>query len=332
MSFKLLFYYRSHTLATIIKAIPVDENTFIPFEELNWETVSLWRILTDYLKERNEFDDVLDKILPDLVDFCEYIQKYCKSRRKPETDTDFLEQNFILEQLLIIASGYDISDVVVRRTLMKTISDLLQNNDLSPQAINIGVLILKNCIVNIDRLCGFVCELISEIKYPSETETATRLHDELFELKDRYQTTNLELITNTNAEDYLAAAEQQQKLTELQVLIKSKENELNTVNEMKVNSDPDTIKKYLNITAALLALPDITELTPNLISLKENVVQDCLIHPDEEIKTIALMCYVLCCLVDEATAKTGIHICAIPVSYFKNMYFFKYIIVRFLDY
>lgn len=65
--------FRTNTLSNTLEAIPVDENNTVPFEKLNWETIILWRVLVQYLRQN---ESALSSILPDAVHFCEYIQKY----------------------------------------------------------------------------------------------------------------------------------------------------------------------------------------------------------------------------------------------------------------
>lgn len=303
-----------------LQAVPVDENAKIPYDQLNWDTVLLWTVLTQYLRQ-NQFDDVLDKILPDLVNFCDYILEYCKWQQESETQRDSLEAQFILQQLLTIASNYDISDVVTRNTLIKSTRTLLETANLNVEAINIAMKILEKCIPNTETRCKFVTEITSEIIYTTN-DKIIQPQEDLVELKNRYLSVTAEMISSKNAEDYLKAAKYQEELNKIKILIENKENTLNQQSEIERKTDCNIIQKYLNIAIALLNSPKITVLTPTLMTLKEDIVQEYLIHPDPNIKAQALKVYVLCCLLDEDNAKTGIHICAIPVSniYLLNMY------------
>lgn len=273
------------------------------------ETIIFWRVFVQYLRQTEEFDEVLSKILPDLVNFCEYIQEYCKWSQKSE-----LEQQFILEQLLIIAMDYDIGDVVARESLKQCVNSLLQNFELCAEVIKITMRILERCIPAVETRCYYVSEIISEIMFPTDNTELTQIQDNLIEMKNQYQMLTLQLVTSKNAEDYLKAADYQEQLNELKLAIKTSEDHISKLSELITKkTDSDTVKKYLDIAAALLSSPQITVLIPTLISLKEDVIQECLIHSEESIKAKALKCYALCCLIDEPTAKIGIHICSIPV-------------------
>lgn len=54
-----------------INALPFEDDT-IPFEKLNWETILFWRILVQQVRKCGYSDE---KFVPDLVTFCEYIEK-----------------------------------------------------------------------------------------------------------------------------------------------------------------------------------------------------------------------------------------------------------------
>lgn len=239
--------------------------------------------------------------------------RYCIWKPKAETEAGLMEQQFILQQLLIIALDYDISDVVARRSLEHCISTLLQNVDLNTNVIDLTMRILERCIPNVERRCYYVSEIIGEIMYPTNTPELIQTQDDFREMKNQYQIVTMNKISSEKAEDYLKAAECHKQLEELKVAIKDKEIEINKQMQVTRKTDVCTIKKYLDIAAALLSSAQVTALTPNLTSLKDEVIQECLIHYDEDVKAKALKCYVLCCIVDEATAKCGIHICAIPI-------------------
>lgn len=227
-----------------------------------------------------------------------------------------MEHQFVLEQLLIISMSYDISDVLCRNTLKQTVATILQNCDIREKAITVAVQIIEHCVPNVEQRCHCISEIIAEIMCPSDNRDLNSVREELTIIKEEYQMATLSKIRCVNEEDYLQAAEHQKRLDELEGAIKSKEAELNAETETSKTSDPDSIKKYLDIAAALLCSPQITALSPTLVSLKQDVIQECLMHPNESIQTKALKCYVLCCLVDKASAKIGIHICSVPVSFY----------------
>lgn len=122
-------------------------------------------------------------------------------------------------------------------------------------------------------------------------------------------------------ENFSEADADQQKLIELEAAIASKREEMEKLGQLVKTTDVHIIEKYLNIAAGLLISPRITSLSPALSTLKQDVIQDHLIHPVEAIRAKALKCYGLFCIIDEKTANIGIHICSMPVS--SLLYFFS---------
>lgn len=86
--------------------------------------------------------------------------------------------------------------------------------------------------------------------------------------------------------------------------------------EIKLKTfDTVMLEKVLNIIEAFLSLPSVTSLNPMLRTLKETIIQEVLMHDDEIIKSKALICYGLCCVIDLKTAETGIHLFCAFVSF-----------------
>lgn len=110
------------------------------------------------------------------MDFC----RYCKWKSQPEVTTDDLEQQYVLEQFLIIIKGYDFGDAAGRQYLIKFIQHLLQKEQLNCKLIELCMIILQEIMPNINALSTFVCETISEIIFPNETSEAEK--DKQFEV------------------------------------------------------------------------------------------------------------------------------------------------------
>lgn len=105
-----------------------------------------------------------------------HICSYCKWKPKSELFIDFLEQQFIIQQLLLILRDYDLGDAASRQHLNKFITHFLQSEErLDIKVINMCIEILENSITNVDARCKFVCEvIISEILYPLNCEETAK--------------------------------------------------------------------------------------------------------------------------------------------------------------
>jgi|FrelakmetLWP11LW_1041352.scaffolds.fasta_scaffold219721_1 hypothetical protein len=98
----------------------------IPQDKLNSETVTYWRHLVKYVHEQvqkgvAEAEPFLEKILPELSDFCGYVRKYFSeitTAREQMTEEEKLENDeesessFIGLSLLEITAFFDLSEEV----------------------------------------------------------------------------------------------------------------------------------------------------------------------------------------------------------------------------
>lgn len=91
-------------------------------------------------------------------------------------------------------------------------------------------------------------------------------------------------------------------------------NSSNFPAQIKKRTDIPTIVKYLDIAAGLLISPQVIELNSTLKALKDDIIQELLIHNNDNVRAKALRCYCLCCIIDKECASAGIHIFSIPVK------------------
>lgn len=126
----------------------------------------------------------------------------------------------------------------------------------------------------------------------------------------------LQLKENAVKEESFKEAEKySSEINDIKLLIQKAEEELKKCEQVVKRTDVPTLETYLDIAAALLCSPQVTELSPTLVSLKEDV-EILLIHTNDSVKTKALKCYALFCLINKKCAQIGIHICSAPVSFF----------------
>jgi condensin complex subunit 3 len=60
--------------------VPHQKDKMIPLEKLTSENALYWRCLAQYLHaEGAEVEEELDKIIPNLTPFCQYIRRYISS-------------------------------------------------------------------------------------------------------------------------------------------------------------------------------------------------------------------------------------------------------------
>jgi len=107
----------------------------IPKDQLNPETVTYWKNLTKFLNEEarekgiEEADAYLEKVLPELSNFCDYVRKFfddavggksdgasaeegTTSNEAAEDSTDDVDINFVGKALIEMTTYFDLSEEV----------------------------------------------------------------------------------------------------------------------------------------------------------------------------------------------------------------------------
>lgn len=250
------------------------------------------------------------------------------------TEIEFIHFQFILKQLFLITKDYDLSDVASRNCLNNVIYATLVRSVVIFDVPDVIVMNLDASIPNTDNRARFVSELVSELLFPmdgqdEECRRVLERNDQITELKTKL----LDLCASKRAaiasEDFLRADDLQQEIVAVQAKILELENVKLEASQAaaaqsaassicgQIKDDPSvvpTIIKCLYIVEALLKSPTVTQLTPSLRMLQQNVVQELLIHSNGCVRVKALKCYALCCCVDEKTARIGMQIFCKPVS------------------
>lgn len=115
-------------------------------------------------------------------------------------------------------------------------------------------------------------------------------------------------------ENFIEAERIKKEIIELNIAYKELKNSQSVPQQVQKRTDVPTIIKYLDVAASLLLSPQITELNSTLRALKDDVIQELLIHDNDSVRAKALRCYALCCIVDKECASSGIHIFSTPVN------------------
>lgn len=116
------------------------------------------------------------------------------------------------------------------------------------------------------------------------------------------------------AENFVEADRLKKEIIEVNAAYKELKNSQNVPQQVQKRTDIPTVIKYLDVAASLLLSPQITKLNSTLRALKDDVIQELLIHDNDNVRAKALRCYALCCIVDKECASTGIHIFSTPVK------------------
>lgn len=175
-----LYLIRNTSLNTLLEQLPIDKETkLIPVNKLTSETVLYWKCLVKYLQNESCTEE-LERILPELSTFCNYISDFLMTISMPQTETWVNHMNkFILLQLFEITTTYDLSDEVGRKNLNDLIRNTLMGNFWTEKIIECIVAHLQYVIPDVHTRLDTLANIISEIRLPlKEVMTQTQISEE----------------------------------------------------------------------------------------------------------------------------------------------------------
>ncbi|KAJ8947573.1 hypothetical protein NQ318_010085 [Aromia moschata] len=315
-------FFKDKPLTELSRVLPINKNRLIEIEDLNWESAAYWRIYAEFLN-KNDLEEELEAVLPEFVYFSQYLKEYYTQFRKEVTAVEFLQQQFIIKQFFLLIKTYDFADVSNRRHLNALVSHILDKAVLMSDVTEAVVTTLEYSIPNIDSRCQFISEIISEIMYPMNSEECQRQVEEReFQLSQIRVKLNCLLEEQSEAvrqEDYMEAERIKHEIEAAHADLKNlKDAQISPQHQIQKRTDIPTILKYLDVAAALLLSPQVTKLQASLIALKDEVIQELLIHDSDNVRVKAMRCYALFCIVDKQCAMTGIHIFCTPIFAYQN--------------
>lgn len=252
----------SNSLDTIVNDfLPfINEKHVIPLDKLDAESAYYWCWICNKCKENGpengdnsdvqqdeqtltnkqiESDDYLDKLLPSLTEFCDYIQESIKKfdsdkLDKPSENRLHIENSFILKQLIKMLLYVDFSDVHGKKTLTNLCHDLFANKNYSFLFESI-MKVYKRLIPNLQTRINNLVELVSDLKDPAQPmATQSNQNDQDKSTTESNNLNTNEMNLNTNMEPQLNSRELALKISELKFQrFKLKDNFDNLYKEIK---------------------------------------------------------------------------------------------------
>lgn len=71
----LYYFYRNFPIKEVIDVLMLNDQKLVPFEKINYDVITYWRLLVNYLQNSEE-TEYLDNVIPELMPFCKYIERY----------------------------------------------------------------------------------------------------------------------------------------------------------------------------------------------------------------------------------------------------------------
>ncbi|CAD1469487.1 unnamed protein product [Heterotrigona itama] len=309
--------FKNTSLNTLLEQLPIDKETkLIPVNKLTSETVLYWRCLVKYL-QNGSCTEELERILPELSTFCNYISDFLMTISTPQNETWVNHMHkFILLQLFEITTTYDLSDEVGRKNLNDLIRNILMGNFWTEKIIECVVAHLQYIIPDVHTRLDTLANIISEIRLPlKEVMTQTQISEEQqHEINIKRAKLKVQLL-ELKEEEYQAIQDKQyleadnlknqiNKLNEEIIKLSEKPQTETIINEeIKEKSDSATMIKCLTIICTMMQ--SVTALTPTLKSFMQ-IALDSLDHPSDTVHILALKAVSICCILNKELAKQHI--------------------------
>ncbi|XP_030762199.1 condensin complex subunit 3-like isoform X1 [Sitophilus oryzae] len=311
------FYFKSRSLQETKDVLNLNKDKIIPYENLNWETISFWKLFVEFLKENEKFEDEVENVIPEVAYFMTYIKGFLETNDYAD---NFIEKQFILNQLFHMLKFYDYSDPPTRQSLNKLVSYALKKFDFVDEVVEEIIDCLKLSIPDAELRSRFACEIISDLLYPVDVEQAVVLENQR-EVKLAKLKTDIIVLQGEQQDavaktDYLEAGRLKEKIDYLNVQLSNLKNEAvrSASEEVKKKTDLLTVNNCLNIAFGILRTLGMSQLTSSLKSLKVDVIEEFLTFNNDIVRMKAFRCYAICCIYDKATAMNGIHMFALPIA------------------
>ncbi|XP_030762203.1 condensin complex subunit 3-like isoform X2 [Sitophilus oryzae] len=249
------FYFKSRSLQETKDVLNLNKDKIIPYENLNWETISFWKLFVEFLKENEKFEDEVENVIPEVAYFMTYIKGFLETNDYAD---NFIEKQFILNQLFHMLKFYDYSDPPTRQSLNKLVSYALKKFDFVDEVVEEIIDCLKLSIPDAELRSRFACEIISDLLYPVDVEQAVVLENQR-EVKLAKLKTDIIVLQGEQQDavaktDYLEAGRLKEKIDYLNVQLSNLKNEAvrSASEEVKKKTDLLTVNNCLNIAFGIL--------------------------------------------------------------------------------
>ncbi|KAG7891812.1 hypothetical protein KL936_001755 [Ogataea polymorpha] len=307
----------------VVAKITFDEQIM---RALTPETSLLLRVYYQHCNDTNKITQI-EKYFPEAAQFADILSGYFAKRKeilivlnqqKPlleaESSVDMTELDdldFILRQLLIVASEYDYSDEFGRSRMLNTLRAVLTGDHLSDNLIEVLMLCIHKLSISERDFTQMIVEIINDLK-DSAYEKQNTLEEGIVGQSSRVED---DLAANYDEDDdddensFHSARDLSRSL--IDSANRSMQQELKQVAELS----PENLIECLTIARRMLELVN-KPLKDNitLMSILDSLIRPSIRRSETEIRKLGLICLGLCCILDKELAADSIFICAIFVT------------------
>lgn len=236
----------------------VDENKLVPIGDLTPESVVYWKDLVLFLRSQaengiEEAETHLEKILPELSVFCDYMQTFFENftktvdREPSKSEEEEVAALFIGKKLIEIAGLYDYSDESGRRKLLRLIIGLLSSRLISSSFVGPLMKIYHLIQTKAEAKVQEIAEVIADLRDPLTTNTQGKL----------FQSQQVELTNSQKPVDAIVNAKEDEKLRQMRVDLAKLRLQVNEVTE-ELNVAVNNMD-YIRAQELKILLTDVTD-------------------------------------------------------------------------
>ncbi|KAK9888126.1 hypothetical protein WA026_000397 [Henosepilachna vigintioctopunctata] len=318
-------FLKAHSFSDVVKCLPINKkDKVVPVDLIHLESALYWSILVSYLRNRDDSDDYLQDILPELTAFSNYIERVIKEKSATAMDEwENLEYQNIILQLFKMASGYDMSDEVGRKTFYNLILQILSTYKFQQKVITIIINVAAQLNQNICTLTTDMCQVISEIREPliddiPSEETLRARNFQMSQLKVKIH--NLEIAEEDalKIKDFQHANIVHNELKECQRQFEVLTNTFSQSEKVRTSKDdPETICRCLDILIGLLQTPSIIKMSEALLTCKDEFLMPLMNNNISDIHWRFILCLGLFSVIDKDIAFQHANFMCLPIATYR---------------
>ncbi|XP_071168942.1 condensin complex subunit 3-like [Mytilus edulis] len=302
--------FKHTSTAELIKNFDIlNEKVLIPQEKLNAESVMYWNMLCKHIHGLGtDFDADLEKVLPNCLEFSNYIKEYVDTLKGCDDIDIQLQKQFVIQQLLAITVYMDLADTVSRKAMENLLSSMLTADHVAFNLVKFIIPRLCEIKDYSDSLVNQMAVTISDIREPITTvekdvnEEMRRQNDlKIAGIRVKINQLKEDMDESIRSQDFSKAAEIKESIKGLdeerdKVL---KDNEPQTEEVKSEKTDVATLLKCQAIVAEMLEALPLKTLNPTLQTLIETLILPGIMNEDAGIRNMAVRSLGMCCLLNK---------------------------------
>ncbi|CAC5372304.1 YCG1 [Mytilus coruscus] len=302
--------FKHTSTAELIKNFDIlNEKVLIPQEKLNAESVMYWNMLCKHIHGLGtDFDADLEKVLPNCLEFSNYIKEYVDTLKGCDDIDIQLQKQFVIQQLLAITVYMDLADTVSRKAMENLLSSMLTADHVAFNLVKFIIPRLCEIKDYSDSLVNQMAVTISDIREPITTvekdinEEMRRQNDlKIAGIRVKINQLKEDMDESIRSQDFSKAAEIKESIKSLdeerdKVL---KDNEPQTEEVKSEKTDVATLLKCQAIVAEMLEALPLKSLNPTLQTLIETLILPGIMNEDAGIRNMAVRSLGMCCLLNK---------------------------------